>query len=79
MSLIGQITLINQNIHIPSVLASDYVAREIISKEIQKLEAMEKEEKVKEIKEVDKIEKIPADDDVREDFEREIRHINLKV
>lgn len=79
MGLISQVTLINQNIHIPSVLASDYVAREVISKEIQKLTALEKEEKVNEIKEVEKIEKIPADDDTREDFEREIRHINLKV
>ena len=70
MGLIGEVTLINQNIHIPSVLASEYVAREVLSKEIEKIANQEKEVKVNKVKEVEKVEKILPD---------KKRHIDLKV
>ena len=70
MGLVGEITLINQNIHIPSVLASDYIAKEVLSKEIEKIKNKEKEIKVNRIKEVEKIEKISP-------YNK--RHIDLKI
>ena len=58
MGLIGEVTLINQNIHIPSVLASEYVAREVLSKELEKIKNQEKEFEIKKVKEIEKVEKI---------------------
>ena len=79
MGLISQVTLINQNTHVPSVIAADHVAREVISEEIKKINAKEKEDKVEEIKEVEAIEKILPDDDSKEEIEREIKHLDIKV
>jgi ribosomal protein S13 len=80
MSLIGEITLINQNTHVPAVVAGDYVAREVVSKEVQKLLNKEKELKVNEVKEVEEIEKILPEDDAKEEVEREIKnHIDIRA
>ena len=79
MSLIGQVTLINQNMHVPSTIAADHVAREIGSEEVKKLIAKEKEIKVEKVKEVEELEKILPDDDSKEEVEREIKHLDLKV
>jgi len=80
MGLIGEITLINQNQHIPSVMASDIMAREVVSRELQKLAAEEKERKIEEIRPVEKLEKTLADEDEKEQIEKEAkRHIDLKV
>ena len=79
MGLISQITLINQNTHVPSVIAADHLAREVISEEIKKITAKEKEDKVEEIKEVEAVEKILPEDDSREEIEREIRHLDIKA
>ena len=79
MGFISEITLINQNTHVPSVVAADHLAREVISEEVKKITAKEKEDKVERIKEVEKIEKILPDDDSKEDVEREIKHLDLKV
>ena len=79
MGLIGQITLINQNMHIPSIIAADHVAREVISEEIKKLNQKEKEDKVEEIKEVEAIERILPEDDSKEEVEREIKHLDIRV
>jgi len=79
MGLVGQITLINQNMHVPSVIAADHVAREVVSEEIKQLNAKEKEIKVQKVKEVEKLEKILPDDDAKENVEREIKHLDLKV
>ena len=79
MGLIGEVTLINQNMHVPSIVAADHVAREIVSEEIKKISAKEKEDKVEKIKEVEKIEKILPEDDSREEVEREIKHLDIKV
>ena len=69
MGLIGEVTLINQNIHIPSVLASEYVAKEVLAKEIEKIKNQEKELKVNRVKEVEKVEKILPDK----------KHVDLKA
>jgi hypothetical protein len=80
MRLIGEVTLINQNQHVPSVIASDIMAREVVSKELQKLAAEEKERKVEEVRPVEEIEKVLADEDAKEQIEKEAkRHIDLKV
>ena len=79
MGLIGQITLINQNMHIPSIIAADHIAREVVSEEVKKISAKEKEDKVEEIKEVEAVEKILPEDDSKEEIEREIKHLNIKV
>jgi len=79
MSLIGQVTLINQNMHVASAIAADNIAREHISKETQKIINEEKELKVKEVRPVEEVEKILAEDDSKEEVEREIHHIDLKV
>lgn len=79
MGLIGQVTFINQNMNVASTVAADHVAREVGSEEVKKLMAKEKEVRVEKIKEVDKIEKILPDDDSKEEVEREIKHLDLKV
>ncbi|AZV45926.1 hypothetical protein C3L23_01170 [Nautilia sp. PV-1] len=79
MSLIGQVTLINQNMHVASAMAADNIAREQISKETQKIINEEKELKVKEVRPVEQTEKILPEDDSKEEIERESRHIDLKA
>ncbi|WP_024787579.1 MULTISPECIES: hypothetical protein [unclassified Lebetimonas] len=80
MSLIGQITLINQNQHVPSIIASDIMAREVVSKELQKLASAEKERKVEEVRPVEEIEKIVPDEGEKEEVKKEAtRHIDIKA
>jgi hypothetical protein len=79
MSLIGQVTLINQNMHVASAVASDNIAREQISKETQKIINEEKELKVKDVRPVEQTEKILPEDDSKEEIERENRHIDFKA
>ena len=80
MGLIGEITLINQNQHVPSVMASDAMAREVVSRELQKIAAQEKERKIEEVRPVEELEKILADEDDKEQVEKEAkRHIDLKA
>jgi len=80
MGLIGEITLINQNQHIPSVIASDVMAREVVSRELQKLAEEEKERKIEEIRPIEKLEKTLADEDTKEQVEKEAkRHIDIKI
>jgi hypothetical protein len=79
MSLIGQVTLINQNMHVASIVAADNIAREQISKDTQKIINEEKELKVKEVRPVEESEKILAEDDSKEEIEREAKHFDLKA
>jgi hypothetical protein len=80
MSLISEITLINQNQHVPSIIASDIMAREVVSRELQKLTTEEKERKVEEVRPVEEIEQVLPDEDNKEQVEKEAkRHIDLKV
>ncbi|WP_456470812.1 hypothetical protein [Caminibacter sp.] len=79
MNLIHNISWINQNSHIPSVIMADHVAREIVSREVQKVINEDKELKVNEVRPVEEIEKILPEDDEKEDVEREVKHIDLKA
>ena len=79
MGLIGQITLINQNMQVPSTIAADAIARSVGSEEVKKIIEKEKELKVKEVKPVEKMEKILPEDDSKEDVEREIKHLDLRA
>jgi hypothetical protein len=79
MGLVGNVTWINQNMTIPSVVASDMVAREVVSKEVQKVINEEKELKVSKVKPVEEVEHILKEDDSKEEIESEIRHIDLKA
>jgi len=76
--LIGQITLINQNMNVASMAAADVVAREVGSEEIKKIIATEKEDKVEKVKEIEKVEKILPEDDSKEEIKR-ITHLNIKA
>jgi len=79
MSLIGQITFINQNSHIPSIVATETIAREHLSKEIKKIINEEKELKVQEIRPLEEAERILPEESRKRDVEREAKnHINLK-
>ena len=49
MSLIGNITWINQNTQISSIVIAENVARDVVSKEVQKVLEEEKELKVKSV------------------------------
>ncbi len=79
MNVIHNISWINQNSHIPSVIMADHVAREIVSREVQKVINEDKELKVNEVRPVEEIEKILPEDDEKEDVEREVKHIDLKA
>jgi hypothetical protein len=79
MSLIGQVTLINQNMHVASIVAADNIAREQISKDTQKIINEEKEIKVKKIRPIEESEKILAEDDSKEEIERKTKHLDLKA
>jgi len=77
--LIHNITWINQNMQVASTVAADYVAREVISREVQKITNAEKQRKIEDVKEVEEVEKILPEDDSKEKIEREIKHIDLKA
>ncbi len=79
MGLIGQVTFINQNMHVASTVAADAVAREVGSEEVKKLMAKEKEVKVENVKKVEELEKILPEDNSKEDIERKIKHLDLKA
>jgi len=79
MSLIGEVTFINQNMHIPAIVYADSLAREYISKEFQRIINEEKERKIEEIREIEKSERILAEGDLKEDTDREIKHLDFKA
>ena len=79
MNLIHNITWINQNMQVASTIAADHIAREVVSKEVQKILNEEKKQ-VEEIKEVESIEKILPDEDAKREVEKEAqKHIDLKA
>ncbi len=79
MGLIGEVTQINQNMHVASTMAADNQAREQTSKEFQKIINEEKELKVRKIRPVEQGEKIIAEDDSKEDIKRQSKHLDLKA
>ncbi|WP_457562845.1 hypothetical protein [Caminibacter pacificus] len=80
MSLIHNITWINPNMQVASMVAADSVAREVVSREFQKILSAEKERKVEEIEKVEKTEEILPDDDSRREVEKEAqKHIDLRA
>ena len=79
MSLIHNITWVNQNMQIASTMAADHIAREVVSKEVQKILNEEKKQ-VEEVKEVESIEKILPDEDAKREVQKEAqKHIDLKA
>ena len=80
MSLIGQVTFINQNSHIPSIIAAENVARGHFSKEIQKIINEDKELKIREVRPIEESEKILPEESKKREIEQEAKnHIDLKV
>jgi hypothetical protein len=78
--MIHNITWINQNSHIPSVIMADHAAREIVSNEVKKIVEKDKELKVQEARPVEEIEKILADEDEKEQIEKEAqKHIDIRA
>jgi len=81
MSFIGQITNINQNMHIPTYLYAEQVASEKFADEFAKISAQEKEEKVRKIREIEKSNQIDENstkDEYREFSKQTLRHIDIK-
>lgn len=65
---------------IASTVAADHVAREVVSKEFQKILNEEKERKVEEIREIEKTEEVLPDDDAKRQVEKEAKkHIDIRV
>jgi len=79
MSFIGQVTFINQNMNVASAVAADNIAREHVSKEVQKIINEEKELNVKEVRPVEEAEKILPEDDSKEEIDRENKHLDLRA
>ena len=77
--MIDNITLINQNMQVPSAVAADIRAREIESRETQKIKAEEKERRVEEVDEVEEIEKVLPVESTKGEMEKNIKHIDLKA
>jgi hypothetical protein len=71
--IIQNITWINQNSNVPSIIVADQIAREVVSKEFQKILEEEKEIEVKEVRPVEEIEKILPEEDEKEEIKREAR------
>ena len=78
MSLIHNITWINQNMQVASTVAAEHVAREVVSREFQKILNEEKTRKVEEVKEVEKVEEILPNNDAKREVEAK-KHIDIRA
>jgi len=80
MSLIGEVTNINQNVFIPSYLYAEQLASIKFADEFGKIAAKEKKDKVEEIRDVEESSEIDtniAKDEQRENA-KQTHHIDLK-
>lgn len=74
MSLIEEITFINQNMQIPSAVAADIRAREVENIEFKQILSKEKERKVEGVNSIEGVKKIlPINDEKTND---EMKHID---
>ena len=81
MSMIGEITNINQNVHIPSYLYSEQLASMKFADEFSKITAKEKKDKVEEVREVEESSEIDTNiskDAQRENAKQTLRHLDIK-
>ena len=81
MSLIGEVTNINQNVFIPSYLYAEQLANIKFSDEFAKIKAKEKKDKVEEIRDVEESSEIDtniAKDEQRENVKQNLRHLDIK-
>lgn len=81
MSLIGQVTNINQNMHIPAYIVAEHLASMKFADEFAKITAKEKRDKVEEVRKVEESHEIDANltkDEQKENAKNTIRHIDLK-
>jgi hypothetical protein len=69
--MIHNITWINQNVSIPSLVTSNYIAREVLSKEFEKIVNQEKIDDVKKIRPVEEVSKVKESDNKK--------HLDLKA
>jgi len=81
MSLIGQVTNINQNMHIPAHIVAEHIASMKFADEFSKITAKEKRDKVQEVRKVEESHEI--DTNITKDSQKEyakdtIRHIDIK-
>ena len=81
MSLISQVTNINQNMHIPAHIVAEHLASMKFADEFAKIAAKEKRDKVEEVRKVEEIHEI--DTNITKDSQKEyakdtIRHIDIK-
>jgi len=81
MSMIGQVTNINQNMHIPAYIVAEHIASMKFADEFAKIAAKEKEDKIQEVKKVEETHEIDENatkDEQRENAKNNLRHIDLK-
>lgn len=82
MSFIGQVTFINQNMHLSSIHAADTVAREQFKNELQKQIEKEKEDKVREVRKIEESKSVDEDIAYKEERKKENKiskyHIDIK-
>jgi hypothetical protein len=69
MGFISEVTYINQNMHVPSAVMADAMAREQFSNQFKRLLAKEKKEKVEEVREIEKTAEVSTD--IAKDEEKE--------
>ncbi len=84
MGFISEVTYINQNMHVPSAVMADAVAREHLHTELQRLIDKEKEEKTKEVRKIEDLSDVSSNFDKQKEeempeFKKNNRnHIDLK-
>jgi len=81
MSLIGQVTNINQNMHIPAHIVAEHLASMKFADEFSKIVAKEKRDKVEEVRKVEETHEIDENltkDEQRENAKNTVRHIDIK-
>jgi len=81
MSLIGQITNINQNTHIPSHIVSEHLASIKFADEVGKIQAKEKNDEEREIRKIEKTHNVDenlTEDEQKEYAKRELKHLDIK-
>jgi hypothetical protein len=73
MSIIFQVTNINQNMHIPAHIISEHIASMKFADEFTKIQEKEKKDKVEEVKKVEEANEIDENN-----TKEKKRHIDLK-
>ena len=87
MGFIGEVTFINQNMHIPSAVMADAMAREHLNVQFNRELSKVKDDKIKEVREVEESAEVSTNTTKQEEEEkhknielakRKLHHLDLK-